>query len=291
MRPLLDADVLLYEVGYSSQTRDAGFWVPRSWDWCQELFDKKVALICDEVRATEAPTLFLTNTPYISNLLNRKRKWEGEESIVEYIPNFRESLSTTGYKQGRKEEKPIHFKNLVAYMFSEYDVHVSENGLEADDALCIRQMSADPFGSTVICSRDKDLRQCSGWHYSWECGKQNAIGPVFVEQPGWIELQLKVNEKGKRLPPKLFGYGHKFFYAQLLMGDCVDTIKGAKGLGAVKAFAILEPLRTEEEMLEAVTKIYKDIYKEEAEKVFREQADLLWMIRKMKDGEPVRWRM
>jgi hypothetical protein len=78
---------------------------------------------------------------------------------------------------------------------------------------------------TIICSRDKDVRQCPGWHYSWECGKQPSIGPIMVDELGHLvdKNAGKFNPlTGKKLPLKVFGTGHKFFYYQMLTGDTVD---------------------------------------------------------------------
>lgn len=291
MKPLIDADILLYEVGFSSQTEEGGFIVPRSWQHCEELLEHKIKLICEEAGATQPPTLFLTNTPFINNYLNKRRRMNDEPEVA-YLPNFREAAATSKtYKDGRKQVKPIHFYNIIVYLFSKYDVHVNEKALEADDAMCIAQMSALSIGqSTVICSRDKDVRQVGGWHYSWECGKQAAIGPVFIHQPGWIELIRKKNDKGKNLPPKVFGYGNKFFYAQLLMGDGVDNVGGAKSIGPVGAFKLLNKLTSSEEMLEKTCEAYREIYKESWREKLEEAGQLVWMVREVDEkGDGVKW--
>jgi hypothetical protein len=69
MRPLIDTDVLLYEVGFASETRNVAAEgtafeetsiVPKNWDFAKEVFDNRIKLICDEVEATEPPLFFLT---------------------------------------------------------------------------------------------------------------------------------------------------------------------------------------------------------------------------------------
>lgn len=141
-----------------------------------------------------------------------------------------------------------------------YDFVLSQDGLEADDALALDQTE-----DTIICSRDKDLRIVPGWHYSWECGKQREIGPHNTDSIGSLYKD----------GDKVIGYGMKFFYYQMLIGDGVDNIPGLHGVGPAKAFKILEPLVTVEEMEKAV----KDMYKERGatKEFFIEQARLLWM--------------
>lgn len=290
MRALIDADVLLYEVGFSAQKLDKEeldeegnpTLIINSWDWTQDLFDFKIDVICKEVEATEPPLLFLTNTVYINRLLNKKRKWK-EEQEKEFIPVFRHSIAKNKpYKFGRAEVKPFHFKNLINYMINEYDCIIDETGLEADDAMCIYQYNNDPASSTIICSRDKDLRQCSGWHYSWECGKQRSIGPIFVDQLGYLTL-----DRSKK-PPKFFGVGAKWLYAQMIAGDIVDNIGGLKNGGPVTAYNLLKDCKTERECFEKVRDLYKTTGEGWKERM-KEAADLVYMIREY--NEDGNWKM
>lgn len=240
--------------------------------------------------ATEAPTLFLTNTKRINKTLNKRRKLN-DEPVKEYVENFRvEVAKEKDYKGGRKATKPFHFYNLLHYMLASYDVHVNEDGLEADDAMCITQYGRD---DTIICSRDKDLRQCPGWHYSWEVGKQPSIGPIWVDSLGWLEWKNKgeVDAKGRAKPAKIFGVGNKFFYYQLLVGDTVDNIGGVKGRGPVFAYNLLHAAVSERQCYELVAEKYLQNWGEEWKVKFREQADLLWMVREIdENGEKVRWK-
>lgn len=286
MRPLIDADVLLYEIGFSCERYEVAdgekILVPSSWEFCKDLFDKKIDLIIDEVRATEKPLLFFTNTASLNKNLNKRRKLKGEPEKA-FVDNFRYKVAEEKeYKAGRKTTKPFHFKNILNYALSDYDCHVDENGLEADDAMCVIQYKAYKEGSnnTIICSRDKDLRQCPGWHYSWECGKQASIGPLFVDGIGYLEEQEK----------KVFGVGDLFFYYQLLVGDSVDNVGGVKNRGPKFAYNLLKDAKTSREAYELVAEVYVKTHGDLWKKKFREQADLLWMIREIDEkGEKVRW--
>lgn len=284
MRPLIDADVLLYEIGFSSQQTIEDKIVPNSWEFCQDLLEKRISLICDEVQATEEPLLFLTNTPAINKSLNKKRKYN-EEPVKEYVDNFRfEAAKEKVYKAGRKPDKPYHYKNIREFLLSNYDVHVNEVGLEADDAMCIEQYKRWKLGynDTIICSRDKDVRQCPGFHYSWEVGKQPSIGPIIVDELGWLE---------KKTPSKVFGTGNKFFYYQLLVGDTVDNVGGLKGRGAVFAYNLLNDATSVRQCYELVAEVYVKHWGDLWKTKFREQADLLWMIRELdENGEKIKWK-
>lgn len=289
MRPLLDGDVILYEVGFSSEKSELNeegekVLIPSSWDFCQELVDAKIRLICDEVGATEPPLLFLTNTRRINKVKNKERV-RLEEPTKDYVENFRvEAAKEKDYKGGRSSTKPFHFYNLLHYLLANYDVHVNEQGLEADDAMVIEQYSRVKQGmfDTVICSRDKDVRMCPGWHYSWECGRQASIGPIMVDDLGYLELKDK---------KKVFGVGQKFFYYQLLVGDSVDNIGGIKGRGPAFAYALLHDAPTVRECYERVSEVYIRHWGDEWKDKFKEQAALLWMIRELdENGKKTKWR-
>lgn len=286
MKALIDADVLLYEIGFSSERSELvgghKVVVPASWEFCQELFDKKITLIQDEIQATEPPRLFFTNTASLNKTLNKRRAYI-DEAPVPFVDNFRYALAKErAYKAGRASAKPFHFNNIIAYALSEYDCHVNESGLEADDAMCIEQYSRWKVGdlTTTICSRDKDLRQCPGWHYSWECGKQASIGPMLVDELGILEER----EKG------VFGTGDKFFYYQLVVGDAVDTVGGLYNKGPKFAYPLLKDATSSREAYEAVAEVYVRAWGERWKEKIKEQADLLWMVRETKNGKKVLWK-
>lgn len=272
--PLIDADVLRYEIGFAAEVgwkaikEQKGLEGddPPPFDYVAELLDGRIQEICNKVEATTEPILFLTGKN-----------------------NFREKIAKKKvYKGTRPGKKPWHYNNLTAYMIGKYHARVIE-GMEADDAICIEQTSNlfndelnHEFPHTIICTRDKDLRQCPGWHFGWELANQPQFGPLFVsaEEVGHIELV-----KGE-----VKGYGSKFFYAQLIVGDKVDNIPGIPGKGAVAALEALGNTNTLEEMEEAVVALYKAHYGDVWREEMREQAQLLWMVRELdEEGNPVMW--
>lgn len=276
MRALVDADILRYEIGHSSQwteenenTGEAMEFV-RDWDFCKELFDTKIKTIMTDTEAEDV-TLYLTNDGVTHPIWMRWRKTHGLEP-VEQKELFRyEVAKTQPYKSSRGSPRPAHFQNITMHILSEYDWKIG-NGLEADDL-----MAMDQTEDTIICSRDKDLRQVPGNHYSWECGFQRSVGPIQFDKKGYIE------EKSKG---KVFGGGEMFFMYQLLVGDTVDTIPGCRGVGPVKALKVLAPGLTRKEYYTLISEEYEKIHEDNWKVVAEEQGQLLWLKR----SEDDEWR-
>lgn len=286
MRALVDADILCHELAwgaeFTSKDEDTeGDAVLLGFDHVERLILNKLAIIQDEVEATEPPLLFITNSEQLNTKLNKRRRWLGEEEVV-FTPNFRyEVAKERPYKGTRVNAKPFHFYNIIAYFMANYEVVINEQGLEADDAICTYQQSSSE--DTIICSRDKDLRMQQGWHYSWECGKQGSIGPVFTDELGWLE------------PPsrgKILGYGKSFFYSQLLTGDTVDNIAGLPRCGAVAAYKLLHGADSERALYEIVRGAYEDKLGDGYEDYLLEQGQLLYMVNTTDvDGLPKMWEI
>ena len=277
----LDADILVYEIASSGQfTNDEGVLVIRDFEFVAELLDQKIKEICGECWSDEPPLLFLTNDTTLNRLNNRHRKTQGLEPLV-YIPNFRIDVAKAKpYKGTRKSEKPFHRDNIRAYMLNNYECVIA-NGMEADDMLAIYQTKAAP-NTTIICTRDKDLRMVEGMHYGWPCGKQPQYGPKRVDKLG--ELTYVNN--------KLKGEGSKFFYSQLITGDSVDNIPGLPGGGPKLAFELLESKDSEGDMFTAVADRYANKFGDDWRGKMLEQAHLLWMCTELnEDGSPVMWEM
>ena len=285
MRPLIDSDVLRYEIGFSGEFIDeAGEKQVRDFDFVADLFDQKIKEICAECWATEPPLLFLTNDRRLHKKVNKQRKKEGKEEL-EYMPNFRDEVAQKKeYKGNRKAEKPFHYDNLTAYIFSKYDVKVAV-GMEADDLMSVYQWGRVKGGNldTIICSRDKDLRITPGMHFGWPCGKQAQFGPARVSEIGGLEI------KGGK---KLVGTGLKFFYSQVLTGDAVDNYGGLPGCGPVAAHKSLHDCETEAELFERVAGLYQAKCGETWREDMLEQCRLAWMVRELDDeGFPVQYVM
>ena len=272
MHALIDADILRYEVGYAAETGWQAEGIP-SWDYVQEVLEERLQRIIHGSGATSS-TLYLT---------------EGH--------TFRYDIATVKpYKGTRKDVKPWHYNNLSVYMKDVLGAEVV-TGIEADDAMAIEQVknakemsydandwfSDDVREPTIICTRDKDLRQVPGWHYSWEMYNQPEWGPFFVDGE---RHDLELNEKRN----KVKGTGLSFFYSQLITGDTVDNIPGLPGKGAVVAHDALNECA---DQLECVKEMYEEHYGSEWEERMLEQGQLLWMVRRLHnaDGSPLTWEI
>lgn len=276
MQPLLDADVIAYESAFAAEAKwkydHPSSLDPPPFDHVADQVDNRIANICGRVGATQPPVLYLTGKK-----------------------NFRYALAKRQAYKDRASNKPWHYKNVIAYLKGKYDYRLTE-GLEADDLMSIEQtrsrellkgnpLYSGPTTTTIICTRDKDLRQVPGWHYGWELENQPEFEPEEVDEIG--RVRLSDNRK------KITGTGCLFFYSQCLTGDTVDSIPGLPKCGPVKAYEILEHAKTEEEAFRSVLSAYKASYGDEQGPVeLLEQGRLLWMTRYLhEDGSPVLWEL
>jgi 5'-3' exonuclease len=190
--------------------------------------------------------------------------------------NFRNEIYPE-YKANRKAEKPRHLAACKDFLIEKYKAEVSD-GCEADDLLGIAQ---DKFGedhwtgtpkyTTIICGLDKDLLMIPGKHYSFAIsGKitRGANAGQTWERPARFDNVEPFD-------------GLRRFYKQVLTGDSTDNIKGASGIGEVKADRILADCTTERELFEAVSSYFS------SEEELLMTGQCIWIWRKPND----RWRI
>ena len=160
--------------------------------------------------------------------------------------NFRYDVAVTyPYKGNRKNaERPEHLEDVRQHMIDNWSAIVSD-GEEADDLLGIWSTEYGP--NAIVISIDKDMLQLPCNHFN----------PV-----------TKVHKTVRDFE------GLKFFYTQLLTGDTVDNIKGCKGIGPVKAKAILSDCKTEKELYNTCLLTYDNDLD-----WLMENARLLWLRR------------
>tara|TARA_R110000823_G_C15952958_1_gene502532 strand:+ start:15462 stop:16310 length:849 start_codon:yes stop_codon:yes gene_type:complete len=268
----------------------------KSFDVVSKAFDEKVLEIEAECWATEPSLFFYTNNKQLykreekkkakaleraEKRLNKNPLDNVSKEVIEtcqpskYVPNFRDKVAKKKvYKGNRKNARPLHYDNLVEYVLATREVVFAE-GCEADDLLAVWQCKAEPL-TTIICSRDKDLKIVPGMHFGWQCGYQPQFGPAQVSLLGEISLNKRRTE--------IKGTGLKFFYSQVLTGDKTDDYPGLPRCGAVKAFDLLEQCNDEAELFKAVIGAYKSFYGEEtARDEMFEQACLAWMVQELDD--------
>lgn len=263
LKPLWDGDVLRYQIGFAAESY-----------WKASHLEKGIEIDVEE----NPPPFSVVEEMLVGRINNTHALIETTEKPILFFTgntNFRNEISTTGYKN-RVGRKPFHYKNITAYLKSEYET-LQQEGLEADDLLAI-WLTEDKLNRIVV-GIDKDLLQVEGWHYLYEYGKVASFGPHFVE--GYGELKLDGS--------KLRGWGEKFFYAQCIMGDPVDSIIGIPKSGPVAALKLLGDTRTREEGFEAVLGAYRRFYGDSAEAKLLENGRLLWMTRELVDNKPVLW--
>lgn len=240
MKALIDLDILPYS--YGSLTFEDGTLMPLK--LVQRKVDEKIKSIVRESGADD---------------------WVGY--LTDSGSNFRLDIATIlPYKGNRSgTEKPPLWKGLREYLMEAYPDQVTEVvGIEADDQLAIDQYEdiassiypcaddAEDLG-TVICSIDKDLRMCPGWHYNW-----NKEVLDFV-----TEID-----------------GLRSFYKQLLTGDTCDNIKGLHGVGAKsKLVTSIDDMDEEQDMFLHVQEQYEKRFGSYADQFLLENGRLLWMLK------------
>lgn len=130
---LLDADILVYRIGFASENDD-------------------------EKYAKSRVTEFVTDTVYFD------LDCEDYEAWITGSGNFRNEVAVTApYKGNRKAPRPKHYDAIREHL--QKLGAVKTQGIEADDAIAIRatELKKDFW----IVSIDKDLDQIPGWHYNF----------------------------------------------------------------------------------------------------------------------------
>jgi 5'-3' exonuclease len=148
MIALIDGDILLYRVGFTTEQE--------SEEIAQFRMEELITRILDTVQATSYKVY-----------LSAGRK-----------DTFRAKLNPS-YKANRTQPKPLHYNFLKQYLIDVWNAEVAVNE-EADDLLGKEQTKynesfAAQVGNreypshdeTIICSIDKDLKQIPGHHYNF----------------------------------------------------------------------------------------------------------------------------
>ena len=275
MKALIDADILVYQYGFSAEK---AYWKVE-YTWETETGDGKTDNTCfkteeDALRAQKKLLRYgcikaiTTCSSFPEDILeNAKTMIRQQIDVILELPfvdgctlfltgndetNFRYAVATIKpYKGNRKgSRKPKMYHEIREHLITEYDTVVA-NGIEADDALGSAQTE-----TTFICSIDKDLNMIPGWHYNFTSGK---VYHISEEE------------------------GYRNFYTQMITGDTVDNVPGIKGMGKVKAAKALAGVHTNFEMHRIVKKLYikanPDKTEEEVNKVITEIGTLLWIRR------------
>ena len=161
---------------------------------------------------------------------------------------------------------------LTTHTFPEYWDVFNWVDREADDGL---MMDAHYYGDrAVMCSGDKDLSLTPGPYWLADEGRIDIIPDRF----GWIKLKELTSQT------KVVGHGTKFFWAQMLMGDAADNVKGITRLrgklcGPMGAYEVLNGITTESDAAEFVLRAYMENKQNPLA-----EAECLWLRRSLDDS-------
>jgi hypothetical protein len=240
--------------------------------------DERMNQILDECRAGE----------YTGYLTGKDNFRDGIATLQRYKGNRYDAMGK------RIKEQPQWLTECRTYLEDEWDCIMVQRQ-EADDALSIHRANVTDDSEYIISSIDKDLMINNGKHHDMNSGE-------FTDVEGFGDIWMKGSA--------CKGFGLKFFYTQMLMGDSADWIKGLPkiteymverygnrrgGCGAKGAWMVMKDVTTEEEACQAVWECYYSYWKDNgychwlntkekyepgyntAVKQFIEQGRLLWM--------------
>jgi len=155
MKVLVDADVISYRIGFSTEEENEKIVISRT-------------------------------ATFIETML-----WEDLEGVEEYQlyitgkTNFRNEIAVTApYKGNRTSAKPKHLELIRNYLVSAWDAKVSDNE-EADDCIAIEHVANNY--ETIIASIDKDFMQLKGKHWNYvkkemkEVSEQEALINFYMQ--------------------------------------------------------------------------------------------------------------
>lgn len=234
---LIDSDIISYQVGFSSQTVYYMF-DGRAYGTMSEV--REAGGTDDTIKRMVDPMPVRAALKMTNELIHSIIEDCNSDNIECYLTgkgNFREQVATvTKYKGTRKAPRPYHYQAIRDHLTSKYGA-VTVDGIEADDKIVIRQNELK--GEGIIASRDKDLRQMYGWHYSWAAGDNQPVKPLY---------EISYEE------------GMRNYFQQMLEGDVVDNILGVISVGKKKAEKALSGCTTVEEMMKVVLEEYYRVY-------------------------------
>lgn len=254
---LIDADPLVYRVGFSLEKR---IWTTR---WVNVVDGKDTAyhgtfdnaarrdeyvrlmnLHPDEYEHTLVPVP--TGDEAIVYGRTKQSITDIEKNVGEYLKatgqevgelrlfltgtdNFRNEVGTILKYKGNRDNavRPYWYNEIREYLIKYWAAEVVD-GMEADDAVSILQWQADE-GETIICSIDKDLENVPGHFYNYHKKEARYIS---------------------------YGEGMLNFYRQILTGDNADNIPGCYKIGKKGAEKLMPEYTSEVELWDVVVQQY-----------------------------------
>lgn len=248
LRPLIDADILVYACGFAADSQKTKEIKER---YPERVMDKE--FIKDMMEKEDYLVYALANTKSV--ITDIQGLFSDDCSLYLTGPgNFREQLATLRPYKGNRDSthKPKYYRDITAYLTNTWKADVV-CGREADDALGCAQTAAPP-NTTVIVSIDKDLDNIAGWHYNWRKKECYHIDEMTAD---------------------------RLFWTQVLTGDGTDNIPGVPGTGIKTAEKLIAKsdgswYSMAEIALADYIRVYGDV---EGYHNFYENASLLWIQR------------
>ncbi|QXP44074.1 hypothetical protein [Stappia phage SI01] len=193
----IDADFLAYHVSYEKPDD------PKTKEDMQHNAETAVEHLR---KSAAAEKVELHLTPFTSNKGGR----------------FEHAIQRVYQGNRTSDNKPRMLHVMRQWLAQRYSGHLWEH-CEADDGMASAQYAAIRTGTenlSIIASKDKDLNMVPGLHLDWDTGEI-----ISVDTFGWVELRRTQSAGGSK-STKLVGYGQKWFWAQMLIGDTADNIQG-----------------------------------------------------------------
>lgn len=229
MKALVDADSLLYKVGFALEDKVI-------WNEMEVIAGLEKEMDIDYF--TNIEQCYRTFDQFIDNILFAT-DCDSPLLVFSGKGNFRLDFPID-YKTNRKDSrKPLGYSELLEYAQEQYETR-TPIGMEADDfVVYLKTTYPEDY---ILCAIDKDvLYQTVGTHYNY--GKDEEV-TIDEFEAVW------------------------FAYYQTLTGDTSDGYKGCIGIGDKKARKILDGLESEREMWEAVVEAYESKEQSEEEAIW-----------------------
>lgn len=217
MLALIDADSLLYKVGFAIEDKTV---------WNE--FDVEAGLedSPDTTLSTDLDQCYQTFDRLVENIIFAV---DADEHLLVFSGghNFRYDFPID-YKVNRTDaRKPEGYDQILEHAKLNWDTYTTD-GIEADDYVVWYK---DNHDEVILCAIDKDvLYQTVGTHYNY-----NKDEEVTTDEDDAI----------------------RYAYQQTLSGDTSDGYRGCKGIGEKRAIKILDGCDSELEMWEATIATYE----------------------------------